>query len=1128
MLEKLLSLREKIINDYKNAPYRIVTDFKNEQSITKDYNSRQILEMLQNADDAKSSDVFIDWNTEHCKLRICNKGTAFSFEGFESLMISNYTSKTSGVFIGNKGLGFRSLLNWANEVKVYSSECQVSFSKERAENVLMNEIEISNRDLLDLNQRGGFSELSKPFPIMAAPDIVSYSIEEDWTTIIEINYYKKFEDSIGYQISHLKEEILLFLNNINNIRVEKDNSLILSHQSSKTNFGDYEIVKIGKKQWYVFGIENLLPDNLQDKSKSYQQKYQVKIAFQDGLTDSFTQLFNYFPTRVNVHLPCLLHGTFELNNSRDYLNDSETNQFIIKQYTSLFDKATDFLKSKNVNWLPLKLITTKRNDSDSLIIPLLYSELQRLVNNKELYPCIDGNYRHKSKVYFYTNEFNRFLQEKLINYFPDFVKPDEQPFHYQPLEINSFKQRLEDIPNRDLSISVRAELIYFLSKIIQQNVLKSQIYFDILINKDGKIIPSKETTFTPLVNKEDIFTIPHKYVSLDILNTELYTALNNLFKDDYKRGETEARELQRNIRHIVNIQPYDSSTVIQKIITSFSQYINSNISFTEKSTAIKEMVNTLFKIYKTIDRKVDVLSQSIFLLSYDDIIKEANELYLGFGYSCEKIVTYCYDEYLVDSDYLKEFSFWTFEKEDCDLVESFFNWLGVHSFLKTEKVGLANKWDDKGYFDLMKKEQPLSTDFNIGRILVKTQVTRIKSFEDLVRKITPEKLMILAFSEITVKRLIIENTEEIDWHFSNSNRVIKTRISYINYQFIKAGIYKNLLIESFSSEVQRFINIGIFDFDIPGQFGIDKQESERFLAHLGGKSNFNELSVSRLFEIIKKIPEIDSSCEGKGTQTVYIKILDNLSAKNIPTTEISKYFPLKFFGKKGDKGSYFESSELFYIANSIFSNQIIKEVPIINLPKRINETNISKYFGVKSLKESDIRISYDSIEYSTLNNRFQNEFENYKPYILIYRLFSPNLRKAINEEKQRIEETNLLKRLNINLVSNITFCFKGDMYTLSNNDFIANGNDYFIAISSSIHNVSDIFRDSIICDTLSEILSVQFKINELKSDFRFIVKNDLKDTEHIVSKEFYDYKEIISRLLGIPQSMFKFWEKYLQ
>src|SRR5690606_33927729 len=107
-VEKLI---DKQLNTYKDHS-RIISDYHAEKQIAESYNGRQLLELLQNADDAGTDEVLIDLNSEKGILRIANNGTPFDISGVQSLMLAYKSSKNKRHYIGNKGLGFRSVLNW--------------------------------------------------------------------------------------------------------------------------------------------------------------------------------------------------------------------------------------------------------------------------------------------------------------------------------------------------------------------------------------------------------------------------------------------------------------------------------------------------------------------------------------------------------------------------------------------------------------------------------------------------------------------------------------------------------------------------------------------------------------------------------------------------------------------------------------------------------------------------------------------------------------------------------------------------------------------------------------------------------------------------------------------------------
>ena len=75
--EEIEKLIKSNLKTYKDNSDRFIADYNRELELTKEYNGRQLLELLQNADDAASNEVLIDWNKESLKLTISNTGESF-------------------------------------------------------------------------------------------------------------------------------------------------------------------------------------------------------------------------------------------------------------------------------------------------------------------------------------------------------------------------------------------------------------------------------------------------------------------------------------------------------------------------------------------------------------------------------------------------------------------------------------------------------------------------------------------------------------------------------------------------------------------------------------------------------------------------------------------------------------------------------------------------------------------------------------------------------------------------------------------------------------------------------------------------------------------------------------------
>ena len=68
-------------------------------------------------------------------LEISNNGEKpFSVKGYESIFYPGLSSKVSSGFIGNKGLGFRSIINWADEISIISNDFKLVFTEDLKNN----------------------------------------------------------------------------------------------------------------------------------------------------------------------------------------------------------------------------------------------------------------------------------------------------------------------------------------------------------------------------------------------------------------------------------------------------------------------------------------------------------------------------------------------------------------------------------------------------------------------------------------------------------------------------------------------------------------------------------------------------------------------------------------------------------------------------------------------------------------------------------------------------------------------------------------------------------------------------------------------------------------------------------
>ena len=121
-------LKSEFIREAKSAPKLFKDLAKVEQYIAESYKTRSFIELIQNADDAQSTKFGIH------KFRdgfvVANNGRPFTIEDIEALCRSGSSNKyRGGNTIGYRGIGFKSVVNIAKRIFIFSGDFAFFFDK---------------------------------------------------------------------------------------------------------------------------------------------------------------------------------------------------------------------------------------------------------------------------------------------------------------------------------------------------------------------------------------------------------------------------------------------------------------------------------------------------------------------------------------------------------------------------------------------------------------------------------------------------------------------------------------------------------------------------------------------------------------------------------------------------------------------------------------------------------------------------------------------------------------------------------------------------------------------------------------------------------------------------------------
>jgi len=306
--------------------------------------SHFILELIQNAEDneyvvtnpslsfslIKEDPTSSDGATG--ALIIENNEVGFSEANMDAICSvgSNFKQKIKG-YIGEKGIGFKSVFNITRTPHIFSNNYQVRFPDK-------------------------IPKLGLGYIVPEWVDIIPDGIDLEKTTIIlPLNNPKYDFQKVGDMMSQFVPETILFLEKIRNLRfsVEGEFDTSISKTIENEVLARLDIVSAvggqeteSKKEYLIYTKNYLRPIDLIIDGREQVMDRDITIAFPIGNNLSDGAVFVYLPVLDNTGLPFLINADFLVPGSRDMIyEDSEWNEWLLKQIPELFVEAfTRFIK----------------------------------------------------------------------------------------------------------------------------------------------------------------------------------------------------------------------------------------------------------------------------------------------------------------------------------------------------------------------------------------------------------------------------------------------------------------------------------------------------------------------------------------------------------------------------------------------------------------------------------------------------------------------------------------------------------------------------------------------------------------------------------------------------------------
>ena len=1100
MIEELKEAANCLRNDYKDQKRsfemsRLKQDLTLEIELRNNYRGREIYELLQNADDASSSDFSIQIDESSGNVIAINGGEGFrpfTAAGFMSLMMPHSSTKYGDggkEMIGHKGLGFRSVLNWADDITICSNGVKVSFSKDVAGNE-WNKIKDDLKEetaskLLDY-ARNSF-KLECPVPVLSIPQIEKTGSDDDCTKII-LKPKKEIESYIRAQIGSFDKHVLLFLRKIKTITIS-DSEFKVEREWLKK--GEVEHVRINDETWVVHW----------DRGDRSFGSYELAVAYPEaGVDYKSGPVFSFFPTQVVLDLPCIVHGTFELDSSRNNITTPmPQNDFMMEQIAEKMGEVAEYVAGKNAGdrWMPYRILNLKTSFP---ALKKLESALSTQRSNRVVYPVVSGGYARQSEAKAYSNPLATFFGKLAdkgefgTHLIPDF---GIQGIEREPFGEN-FCQQAETLAASMAQSNEMDELADFIRSIYESTDGKHPLPRPLRILYDDNRNQINEMAD---LNAGIRFTGLPDLVKTHYINERLRQGLMKY--DDWPGGQ---KQRERNLREALSgivemtvVDLYEAKVRIARI----------------RQMDSKQYFDLIVSLYQTLANKGEEEEQfspmmHLHLLSADGSCKEASSLVLDAS-SQQAGWTVKWDQ-----EWLK-----VLNASEPELKTFFHDVLGVSDYVPKEYVYFG---DDesylrpleqrdrnlKGKFNYFSEEKAQNRDKNWGFRIPASffDGKDLKEITGLIEK--DEDCAHILTSPVSV------------WYFQSKARQIRKDESYMSFkakESLKMHMGDMILSEMSDKDITSFGHTN------------DRRGMEAILHALGARYDYDEFSIGDLYGLLRAMSE---SKGDQPLQKMYQDIRRAIERKEkgsqLSDQEREAYLNgMMYRAKLGNELRFFPRNQVYYWDNDCLPTTILSQLPKLYIGNRVGVESVCRVFGVRNADGIQITLQDFDIN-DELSKEFISQFSERIPYLLAFRC-----RNSSKDEIDTYAERILKTRFKICRDGHYSWKYGqdddlredrlkgGDMIRIADGD----GGNTFYVCANDISNGKDAnqFRDNV-----AEAVCLVFKVrgDESMSLFRYILKSDNEDNEYLRKKEIPDvlWDKVISSI-GLTDAEKSFWQKIL-
>lgn len=1016
---------------YRSDPDEVTANYDREIGHARDYHGREVLELIQNADDAGhgSGGNRLRFVLTSSGLCVGNTGTVFSPRGVKSLVVSDNSPKREdgSAFIGNRGLGFRSILNWSDSPFVLSGNLRIAFDQTKALEwfkSLMDDEGISARiqRRLDAGQPFPAAILGVPLDLPSDPDAARAFIESPgyastfdlasdmraagFDTVIGVPFKNpSVVEEVQPQLGEISDEILLFLNNLELLEIGDQSWRVLSRASEEIVL---QVDDARPNRWAVFRQAGEVPAELLRPDQRHAPDYEVRVAV--SLGEEFDGgLYCYLPTEVRFPFRVVAHATVELTNNRQNLSETKANEFILSRLASAMADAAERWATIDEPWTHLEMVAAG-GDLDPLLEDYRFEqELVAALRTKQIVPCRDHRLRRPGEARRFDHDPSNWLPMEAFEDLSLFTRSRPIRRLLDELEVPALQEselgeRLECISPR-LALDERAKL---LASLVERRILPAQAP-SLLVAADGTVIDASATVFLPPQGDRE-FELPD-WMDLRFLDPALMHLM-------YSELKVQRSEELRSKLSAYRIRPYSLPSLASAINASVRERVESEPE--DEHRLRMDGIRALERLFKQADGRDSLRTLSdvnVLLPNQVGAFVPAGTLYFGRGFGRSGLLCQELYGFAGESAFVGAPAFFGWDDDDEDAAQ-FLQWLGVAALPRKAAVQIQ-PYEESAFFEhlIVHLTFPLKFGDHTASTLAEIRswagyaLRSAVSFDrlaDILAHADPHAVLAWIAVDDRIEALRRDGDRSAvfearpTWRHDARRLTGQTIPSYavwmiestewvpVEPELTRVSPHRCISAATGAKELQKVFPAPAIDPEhrILDQLAVDARLLRSGLERAGVRPSATDFTWEEFYRLLLDLPRVDP--EGTAAARVYGMVLEKAGGPDPTSPSFGEFLQRgELWSSLAGDVKYRPREDVYYLGSRLAPGALREVLPVLTLPPTYAPGRAEARLGLTVVRHDDLEVVVDDYALSPQAERFRREAEELKFFVAAYR-FSAN------------------------------------------------------------------------------------------------------------------------------------------